>query len=659
MQTMPNPGSRGVNRVLGAIGGALGALPLLALARSLAMKLFSVPALPGAERITLDVKQATYFETAVLLIFVPAAAIFFGRILPAALESRGLLPRREYLPGIAFGTSLLLWREGATAKVSLAAGLAFSILIVSAPLLRRSRIVVPAALVAIFLAGLFAFYRPAKPLDLFEDGLILFGANSLADGARPYLDVYPVHGWGADGGLNAIFFRYVEHDLEAFQILRAGLTALALACLAAASMLFFKDLAWGALGFVACLAFCPFLSERHMPALLAYCFFIWASRSESVRTWIWGGVASGVTLFMTLDFGIILLIAGAIGPITLCILERKSVRQAIPATLRFGSGFLLGCIPFAVALIARGAFAEFLRVSFVEIPQSITPAWGFPAGSFTQAMREGTVIGCCDALGPWYVPSLFVLLFVLVTALVVLLFRSSEHVVEAPDRAAAICLVLGVLALRGVLGRADIGHRMIYGLFAGLPATWLLYRAWNVKSQFRPLVFGPSAAAFFLLLRPDRAVSREITAITAAGYVRRVEASAGTRVPGYGSAMLERDQAKDLGNLRRVIDEAVPAGRTFFDFGNEPGLYFLLNRRPPVRYSCVPSYETIEKQEEVIAALERVRPPIAILSSGTVGDAFDGVSNRDRAPLVARFLDTHYRVVGKVGRRTLGVWQSP
>jgi hypothetical protein len=168
-----------------------------------------------------------------------------------------------------------------------------------------------------------------------------------------------------------------------------------------------------------------------------------------------------------------------------------------------------------------------------------------------------------------------------------------------------------------------------------------------------------AAIAFVFLLRPDRVLSRQITAVTAAGYVRRLEEAASTRVPGYGSARLARDQAADLERLRRFIDELVPERETFFDFGNEPGLYFLLNRRPPVRYSSVPSYQTVEKQREVIAALERERPPIAILASGTPTDIFDSVPNRVRAPIVARFLDTHYRVVGKVGTRTVGVWKGP
>jgi len=251
--------------------------------------------------------------------------------------------------------------------------------------------------------------------------LILFGASSLANGARPYLDVYPVHGLGADGGLNAILFRFADHDLHAFQILRTVMIALALACLAAASLLFFKDLAWGALGFLACLGFCPFASERHVPALLAYCLLIRASRSHRINDWIWAGAVSAVTLFVTLDFGIILVIAGAIGPFALAILRRESLASALPGELRFGGGLLLGAMPFTVLLASKGALGEFFRVSFGEIPQAITPAWGFPVGSLAKAMREGTFRTCLDPFGDWLAPPLCVLLFSLGAALVILL----------------------------------------------------------------------------------------------------------------------------------------------------------------------------------------------------------------------------------------------
>jgi hypothetical protein len=459
--------------------------------------------------------------------------------------------------------------------------------------------------------------------------------------------------------LQAVFFPYIHHDLVAFQLLRAVMTALALACLAAASMFFFRDLAWGAVGFVACLGFCPYPSERHVPALIAYCLLIRASRSESRSSWIWAGAISAVTLFVTLDFGLVLLMAGVLGPATLCILERKPFRKARASMLQFSGGFLVGFLPFAVMLVARGAFGEFLRVSFVEIPRTITSAWGFPAGSFAQAVRAESLLGCLDLSDAQMSASLCVLFLVLIASIVVLLFRAVDRRIELPDRAAVICLLIAILALRGVLGRADIGHQRIYGVFAGLPAAWLLYRGWRVSSRFRPAVAAATAAAFFLMLRPDLAASRLLRSIEDAEEIRRLDAIAAAPFGGHASAILNRQQAKDLLDLRRVIDEVVPEGKTFFDFGNEPGLYFLLNRRPPVRYSHVPSYQTAEKQREVIAALDRERPPLAILASGAPSDVFDSVPNRDRAPLVARFLDTHYRVVGKVGPRTVGVWKGP
>lgn len=656
---MADPRPDGPLGVLGAVGGGLGILPLVAVARSLATRVFPLPDLPGAERLTRDVKQATYFEIAVLLVFVPAAAIFFSRILPAFLESRGQPARRAYLAGAGFGGSFLLWRGEVSAVVSLGIGLAFAAAIVCAPWLRRSRVAAAIIFLALFLGGVFGFYRPLKRLDLFEDGMILFGASSLATGARPYLDVYPVHGWGADGGMQSIFFRYVNHDLVAYQLLKAALSALALAFLAAASFLFFRDFFWGLAGLAACLAFCPFTGDRHVPALIAYGFLIAASRSESSRNWIWAGVVTGATLFVTLDFGILMLVGGLVAPLVLSLGERKPVRRALPPTLRFAAGFLLGCLPFAAFLAARGALGEFLRVSFLEIPQTITQTWGFPAESLTRFLREGSLFHCFNPFLPRAAASLCVLLLVLILAVALLWIRSADRVLDSTDRAVAVCVIIAIIALRGVFGRADVGHQMIYGVFAGLPAAWLLFCVWHSGSRFRPVLAAGATAAFLLFLRPDFAMSALVRSIAGAREARRNDVVAATPFGGPAFAILERKQAKDLEPLRRVIDGVVPPGKTFFDFGNEPGLYFLLGRRPSTRYCCVASYQTDEKQREVIADLERQRPPVAILSSGTATDAFDSVPNRDRAPLVARYLDTHYRVVGKVGPRTVGVWKGP
>ena len=323
--------------------------------------------------------------------------------------------------------------------------------------------------------------------------------------------------------------------------------------------------------FAACLAFCPFVSECHVPARIAYCLLIGASRSGATRRWVWAGIASGVTLFVTLDFGTILLIGGAIAPFALALFERKKVRAAVPGTMGLATGFLMGSAPFFAILAARGALAEFWRVSFVEIPRSITPAWGLPMAPFNRAVREGRLKHCLDPFAGGDAPSLCVLFLVLVATVVVCLYRWADRRIHPTDRAIAVCLLIAVLALRGVLGGADLGDRMIYGIFAGLPATWLVYRAWSMGSHFRVLAAALTAAAFFLYLRPDRVVSREITSVTAAGYARRVEASAASHVQGFGPAMVARDQAVDVGQLLRFMDgSSCPPERLFSNLGTSP-----------------------------------------------------------------------------------------
>ncbi|MCA1581679.1 MAG: hypothetical protein LC796_09885 [Acidobacteria bacterium] len=634
--------------------GAFGALPFVAMARTAAATLYRVPSLPGAERMMSDVKQATYFEAATLLTVIPAAALLFGRIVPAALEKRGVPFGRAHFPSIGFGTSVLFWRSGLSPGAAVCLGLIVSAVILAGPILRGSHIAVLAGLLLLFLGGLALYYRPANRLDLFEDGQILFGASALSNGARPYLDVYPVHGWGADGGWVTLFSRGARNSLENFRLLRAVATALAVACLGAAAWLFFADGAWAMAGLVASLCFCPFLSERHMPALLALAVLIAAARSPSLGPWLWAGVFSAMTLFSTLDFGVIFLLGGTAAPLALKILAGDPARKALGRTIGFGTGALLGAAPFLFLLARRGALEEFFRVSCVEIPSSITATWGVPAVSLTKLLREtslvetyGLLLGSRDSRG------LLTLLLVLASSAFVLLLRSRERVFDPSDRAATVCLLAAILGLRGVLGRADFGHRMMYGVLAGLPAAWLLYRISRVRAPRIRLAAGVLAAAgSCLLLRPDRVVTWQIQSLGNAAALRRTEERGAALVPGHEPSRLPREQVLELEELRSVLDAGILPDRTFFDFGNEPGLYFLLRRKPPTRYSSVPCYETQEKQLEVIQALERERPPIAIIASGR-NDAFDGVSNRDRAPLVARYLDEHYRTIGRVGSRTL------
>jgi hypothetical protein len=324
--------------------------------------------------------------------------------------------------------------------------------------------------------------------------------------------------------------------------------------------------------------------------------------------------------------------------------RRKGRGRAAPV-LALLAGIGGGSLPFLAILGREGAASAFFRVSFLEIPKMITDTWGLPAGSVSQILRSGSPDRVFSALvSGGEMPSLF-LLVVLGAGTTLFLLRSARRILEPVDRAAAVALAVAGAACRGALGRADAGHLALYGVFGGLPAAWILYRAARARRSSMLL----SAAVLALLLARlhlHRVVALEV------GVVSDAEAT-------RDAARRARPQAAEISALRRYFDSALAPGQTFFDFGNEPALYFLLGRTPPTRYACVPFYEAEEKQREVVEALERLRPPLAILSGGGPRDAFDGISNRDRAPRVAAYLDAHYEPIGVILGRKIGRRMDP
>jgi hypothetical protein len=516
----------------------------------------------------------------------------------------------------------------------------------------------------LFVCGLTIFDQPGGALDLFEDGQILAAADAYSSGGRPYIDTYPIHGWGADGGLDAVLFRIFGATVETFRFRRGIMTAAALVALAAAAGALFQPIAWKGLALLAALSLCPFPSERQMLAFAALLLLLLAARSGRARDFAAAGALAACELFYSFDLGLVLLTGGLVGAATRPLLASglRRIGSGPRDTLVFASGAFGASLPFLALLARSGALFPFLRASFVEIPGAIGDVWGIPAPAAADLLSRPDPRSSLLAIAgdPAHYGSY--LLIVLSAAAALALLRSANGVFGGVDGPAWMSIAVAAAAMRGVLGRADAGHVAFYGVFAGLPAVWLLYRASRAR-RGRVVLTGLVLLVLLLRLRPTGTLSLEIAAVTGGARAREARAREGVPVPRSGGATLPAEQAADLAALRAYFDSMLGPRETFFDFGNEPGLYFLLSRRMPVRFSSVPCYESRDQQDEVIARLEHERPPLAILASGSGRDAFDGVSNRERAPRVAAYLDATYAPSGeirgrKIGRRVSGAIPS-
>jgi len=519
----------------------------------------------------------------------------------------------------------------------------------------------PALLRGALLIFAFAFswrvhWLGSYPLDLFEEGTSLSYANEYRKGASPYIDTYPLHGWGADGGVDAITFSLVPATVHAARVRQTFWASLAFLCFGAVCVAVYRSAWWGAIAFLLTLSVRWLFHERQLLAVAALLLLVIAVQDNRWVLAAFAGVLAGWATFHSLDFGLMIVVAGVSGLLLLTRLRSQS-RHSYPLLLSFTSGVILGGIPLLLVLALDGAVGEFAEISFREIPLWIDAAWGHPAGSAWEALlsvRSETdlVQLLAGRAGP--MPSLF-LIILLATCAASWLMRAADRQLTRVDTGFLICLLFACVAMRGVLGRADEEHLGRYGFFAGMTGVWLLRSAWR-SGRARGLLVLASGLLVFAGFHPARALEWQLA--TVENSARRDRAVPRAPIPRGGGMGYPAEQAAELQAVVGFLGANLGEGETFFDFSNEPALYFLTDRRMPTRFNGPAQYGSPAKQQEVIDALERTRPPLAILPFGALG-ALGGISNRDRAPDVARYLDEHYQVESVIAGRPIARRRRP
>lgn len=588
-------------------------------------------------------------------VFITLVIFILGRTGPA----RGLTHRLQRFSGAAplsvvfSALALVFWRE---ARLFLAAGLAALALPFVLTRVSLHRHAFKAALaVFLFACGATIYYQPFGPINLFEDGAVLTPAQSYFQGAVPYRDTFPVHGWGYDGGLDGLVFGLGRPSLRLWHARSALTTALTLLAAGAASFVAFESAVWSAVAFLLTLSFCPFLGERQLLVFGALTFLAWGARTGRRRAMALAGVLAGLEIFFSLDLGLILVLGALAGLVLRPVFESgwKRTRQGFGEGGVFLAGVGLGGLPFVIRLSAQGAFGAFVRTSFRDLPAVISDIWGLPAGSLSEALNNARTVEAVARIltGETLIGGFLFLTLALAGS--VYLFRASRGTFDRSDGVTWMFFAIAGVALRGVIGRADPGHFALYGLFSAVPLAWLLQRSMRAAPLTAAL---PLSVALLLALRlhPVQTLDLELAAAAGSATNRARQAADGVPIFSDERAGVPREQARELAALKAYLDAQLATGETFFDFSNEPALYFLMNRPMPTRFLAAPFYETEPLQREVIARLESRKPPLAILEGGPGTDTFDAVPNRKRAALVAAYLDSRYPVVARVSRWTIG-----
>ena len=499
---------------------------------------------------------------------------------------------------------------------------------------------------------------PGALLDLFEHGHWLAPASDMLAGKVPYRDTFPMHGFLSDGGLDYVLFRLFgasyRLSLDARHVLVSFFHP-AIFLVAAAAV---RRPVVAALAIPLNIGMSiAVIADRPVVPLLSLAAFLWAIGEERSKARAFAaGFLGGLGLLYSLDFGTFVLIAEVATLVVARLVFREKGVRPIRAAWFF-VGLVAVAVPWFAYLAAVGALGAFLKVSFLDLPRLFESTWGLHFPAPWELVREwmqghpyyaeGVPIGPAVAKR-FYLAPVFGILGI---ALALWVWRKRKPAVHALR-----LLVLSLACLgfyRYVIFRFHLGagNALTGPLFLLLLVT--LHELSGRRRRVAVALTVVGVLAAFAMNGPGRllAVFRD-----AAAYEERTTAPptmVPLTLPRGGGIRVPRDAAENLRELLEFVDAHAPASAPVLDLSNRAALYFFMRRPNPTRFAEVPPMAVFE--DEVLADIQRSRPALVILESGTGLDAIDRIPNSRRIPRVWAWVEENYPVKRKVAGSTIAL----
>jgi len=436
----------------------------------------------------------------------------------------------------------------------------------------------------------------AQRVDFFEDGHDMQPAQAMLHGKRPYTDIVPIHGFMSDGGLAWVVFKLGGDSMG--DVLKARLVIASCTAIA----IYFLGLA--ATGSAEAALLAVFLAYSLLPSAVVWMRALFAVAAlactvASVRNRRWM-IAAGALLVIAALFSLDLAIDSAIVALIAAIRWRSWKQLAI--------GLLAAGIPVLLVFATGGFAVDFFRVTLTDVLGG--------RGAYVIAPLKMPACNLVTSLGDRNCLSFFAWVIALIAT-------------AAARRLNAVWLIGFWIVIAGTSYVERQHHYFDFAVAVFLTA--LLWRRRNVVLIILLVVLARPFEHLFDLATPLRR-NHGIPTAGAAPFAGN---------PRAAGVVFDPPALAALNTTQRFL-ATLPPGDTFVDFANAGLLYYLFDRETPIRHMSVPMYESAAAQREVIAALERRRPGAALIVFPAALSNIDDVANRDRAPLVWQYLQTHY-----------------
>ena len=503
---------------------------------------------------------------------------------------------------------------------------------------RPRRAVVWGGALLVFVVMFLAHDHPFAFMDPFHEGEHLTAGWLMKNGERPYGDFFVFHGLAVDAGLDALVLGDPPSPLRPRR-LQAVLDAATLALLVPIAAEVSVSMAGVGVGVL--LSICAmaglwlpvFPYYRMAPVLLATLGLLRSARNGSVVAFAGAAASATLGVLWSLDTGMYALAATAGSIAVLRIFKLES--RPLPLRMVLAIGVVAAALPFLVLFAVGADIQRFLVDSFVIMPAAIDATWALPAP--TKLNMESV---------RYYAPLVF---YGYLFAIALLAWRRGDR--KAAARIVVIAL-FSVLMFRTASGRSGWSHTRFSMPLLGIAASAFLLEPLLTRRRWVAAALIAIAFVFHFEVRENLVAGSKLVA----GWRARQMPAPGMvpyPFPSGGGLYTSAPNAADLAALDAFIRALGPADATILDFSNERALYYLLQRKPPVRCMEISMLSVPALLSEAMAELN-ANPPLCVVVAGepTIG-TFDGVSNAVRVPELAHWIDANYPRKTQIGRFTV------
>ncbi len=493
-------------------------------------------------------------------------------------------------------------------------------------------------MVVVFLAILPARDHPYAFADPYHEGENLSAASVMMSGGRPYRDIWFMHGLAADGGLDRLVLGDPPSILRTRRI-RAVLGAATVALLvpiAAEVSSTWLGVIFGTLASLCAMGAGQLPATPHyrlLPLLLALWLALVAIRTRKRAYTIAACAVASAGLLWSFDVG---LFATAGIWLWMIVSRRFDWRAAVATALT----------PGVLFLATRTDISRFFRDSFLRLPECFDAIYSLPAPPLPAFSLSWLV---SDA-PHYYIPPI---VYGIVAA-------AAFFVADRRKRDAMLLLALvAFIELRTGSGRVSWGH-----IRFSLPLLGIIVVAFAIEPLIRSRQRSRIALAIVLIALAVPYFEVRANAKDLGGYWmnyrERLRPTPGTvpfPIPRAHDLYTYPQEAHDLGALYE-FSQSQPAG-PIFDYSGEKYLYYMLARPASTRVHDIPYLSDPKLGREAMKQLERRRPVFVVVGGLDVLAKIDGISNRQRTPWLAEWIDRNYPRRITIGRYTVGLPSKP